>query len=110
MAGERTLWFAMIDGREAGPMSRAGFALRLATDVVDEETFVWKEGMREWLPAAQVGDLAPMFLTRKQAKLSGVRPPPPPPAAKGKTKRPGGDAGGGRGAKEGRKAKRRGAG
>jgi hypothetical protein len=95
MARERTAWFAMIDGREAGPMSRAEFALRLATDVVDEETFVWKEGMREWLPAAQVGDLAPMFHTRKQAKQSGVRPPPPPPAAKGKAKRPEEDAGGG---------------
>jgi hypothetical protein len=85
----------MIDGREAGPMSRAEFALRLATDVVDEETFVWKEGMREWLPAAQVRDLAPMFQTRKQAKQDGVRPPPPPAAAKAKTKRREEDAGGG---------------
>jgi len=84
MAREQTAWFAMIDGREAGPMSRAEFALRLATDVVDEETFVWKEGMREWLPAAQVSDLAPMFQTRKQAKQGGVRPPPPPAAAKAK--------------------------
>src|ERR1700687_965748 len=92
MARERTGWFAMIDAREAGPMSRAEFALRLATDVVDEETFVWKEGMDEWLPAAQVRDLAPMFHSRKQAKKSGVRPPPPPAAAKAKNRRPEADA------------------
>src|SRR5437879_190534 len=87
MSRHRTLWFAMIDGQQAGPMSRAEFALRFAADVVDEETYVWKEGMREWLPASQVRDLAEMFHTREQARSQGVRPPPPPEAAKAKSKR-----------------------
>jgi hypothetical protein len=95
MAREQTVWFAMIDGREAGPMTRAEFALRLATDLVDEETYVWKDGMREWLPAAQVRDLEPLFQSREQGKRSGARPPPPPAAAKAKTKRREVDAGGG---------------
>lgn len=86
MSRHRTVWFAMIDGEQNGPMSRAEFAQRLAADVVDEETYVWKEGMREWLPASQVQDLATMFESREQARRHGVRPPPPPAAATAKAK------------------------
>src|SRR5438477_5463791 len=84
MPRDQTVWFAMIDGTEAGPMTRGEFALRMATDRVTEETFVWKEGMSEWLPAARVKDLAPMF--RVKAKKKVVRPPPPPAAALAKSK------------------------
>jgi hypothetical protein len=81
-----TVWFAMIDGHQTGPMSRAEFAQRLAADAVDEETYVWKEGMLEWLPASRVHDLAVMFERREQARRHGVRPPPPPAAAMEKAK------------------------
>src|SRR5881275_2342019 len=81
MARDQTIWFAMVDGREAGPMTRGEFALRMSTDLIDEETFVWKEGMSEWLPAAKVGDLAPLFKARVQARQRNLRPPPPPPAS-----------------------------
>src|SRR5438067_4210827 len=86
MPRDQTVWFAMIDGTESGPMTRGEFALRMATDLVGEETFVWKEGMSEWLPAAKVKDLAPMF--RVKAKKKVVRPPPPPAAALVKSKPP----------------------
>src|SRR5207302_11175335 len=81
-------WFGMIDGQQAGPMSRAEFALRFAADVVDEETYVWKEGMGEWLPASQVRDLAGIFHAREQAKSQGVKPPPPPEAARKRKAKP----------------------
>lgn len=86
MPRHRAVWFAMIDGQQTGPMSRAEFAQRLAADVVDEETYVWKEGMREWLPASRVHDLAAMFESREQARRHGGRPPPPPAAAMTKAK------------------------
>src|SRR5436305_851128 len=86
MPRDQTVWFAMIEGSEAGPMTRGEFALRMATDKVNEETFVWKEGMSDWLPAARVKDLAPMF--RVKAKKKVVRPPPPPAAALVKSKPP----------------------
>lgn len=88
MGRDQSVWFAVIDGREAGPMTRGEFALRMASDLVDEETFVWKEGMAEWLPAAKVGDLAPMFKARAEAKKRDIRPPPPPAAALAKKKAP----------------------
>ena len=87
MARDQTIWFAMVDGREAGPMTRGEFALRMSTDLIDEETFVWKEGMSEWLPAAKVGDLAPLFKARVQARQRNLRPPPPPAAALAKARR-----------------------
>ncbi|MCA1825570.1 MAG: DUF4339 domain-containing protein [Myxococcales bacterium] len=87
MGRDQTVWFAVIDGREAGPMTRGEFALRMASDLVDEETFVWKEGMAEWLPAAQVGELAAMFTAKVHAKKRDVRPPPPPAAALSKANR-----------------------
>jgi len=86
MARRRTVYFAMIDGHETGPMTRAEFALRLASEMVDEETFVWKQGMSEWLPAAKVQELAGMLRLREEARRQGVRPPPPPPAAKAKSR------------------------
>src|SRR5436190_13130 len=61
MPRDQTIWFAMIDGLESGPMTRGEFALRMAADRVNEETFVWKEGMSEWLPAARVRELAEML-------------------------------------------------
>lgn len=86
MARPRTVYFAMIEGQEIGPMTRAEFALRLASQMVDEETFVWKQGMREWLPASQVQELASMFHLREEARRQGVRPPPPPAVAKAKSR------------------------
>ncbi len=86
MPRDQTVWFAMIDGLEAGPMSRGEFALRMAADRVNEETFVWKEGMSEWLPAVKVRELAPMFHSKVKAKKKLVRPPPPPAAALAKSK------------------------
>src|SRR5207248_11329923 len=47
----------------------------------------WKEGMSEWLPAAKVGDLAPLFKARVQARQRNLRPPPPPAAARAKARR-----------------------
>ena len=68
-------------------MTRGEFALRMSTDLIDEETFVWKEGMSEWLPAAKVDDLAPLFKARVQARQRNLRPPPPPAAALAKARR-----------------------
>ena len=70
MGRPRSVYFAMIDGAEIGPMSRAEFALRVASDMVDEETYVWKQGMQEWLPASKVGDLAGVFKLRPGAAVT----------------------------------------
>ncbi len=78
MAGGAALWFAMIDGREAGPMTNAELAICVESDAVTAETFVWKDGMTEWTTASNVAELAPMFAPPPAAPS---RPPPPPKAA-----------------------------
>ena len=87
MGVPRTVYFAMIDGQEVGPITRAEFALRMAHAVVGRDTFVWTQGMSEWVPAGDVPDLALMFHAREKARSAGLRPPPPPAAAL-KAKRP----------------------
>lgn len=84
----RTVYFAMIDGQEVGPITRAEFALRLANAMVSADTYVWKQGMDEWMPAAKVEDLAGIFKAREQARKAGLRPPPPPAAAMAKGRPP----------------------
>lgn len=88
MGRARTVYFAMIDGQEVGPITRAEFALRVANSLASEETYVWSQGMSEWLPAAKVEDLVGIFQLRQKARKEGLRPPPPPAAAMTKTKPP----------------------
>jgi hypothetical protein len=80
MARDAAVWFVMIDGRQAGPMSRAEVGLEFATGAIDGETYVWKEGMSGWLPGAEVPELAQLF-EPQDAPGARSKPPPPPPAA-----------------------------
>jgi GYF domain 2 len=86
MAREAAVWFVMIDGEQAGPMSRAEIGLQAASGAITAETFVWKDGMNGWKAGGEVPDLAQLFEPEAAAPKS--KPPPPPPAAamKGKAK------------------------
>ncbi|HEX4382941.1 MAG TPA: DUF4339 domain-containing protein [Myxococcales bacterium] len=79
MARDAAVWFVMIGGQQAGPMSRAEVGLEFATGAIDGETYVWKEGMSGWLPGAEVPELAQLF--EPEAAGARSKPPPPPPAA-----------------------------
>ena len=84
MARDAAVWFVMIDGQQAGPMSRAEVGLEFASGAIDGETFVWKDGMSSWLPGAEVPELQQLF------EPGPAKPPPPPPQAlKPKAKKPG---------------------
>jgi hypothetical protein len=79
MAREAAVRFVMIDGQQAGPMSRAEIGLQLASGGITAETFVWKDGMNGWKPGGEVSELAQLF--EPEAPSSKSKPPPPPPAA-----------------------------
>ena len=80
MARDAAVWFVMIDGQQAGPMSRAEVGLAFAKGSIDGDSFVWKEGMSGWLPGAEVPELAQLF-EPETAPAERAKPPPPPPAA-----------------------------
>ncbi|MEO8702263.1 MAG: GYF domain-containing protein [Kofleriaceae bacterium] len=54
-AGE---WHAVIDGEQVGPFERAELLRRHAAGELDNDTFVWREGMADWLAFADVEALA----------------------------------------------------
>src|SRR4051812_38847022 len=78
MGRDAAVWFVMIGGQQQGPMSRAEVGLSVGTGSIDGETFVWKEGMQDWLPGAEVPELRLLFLPPPKQP---VKPPPPPLAA-----------------------------
>jgi len=55
------IWFAMIGGKQAGPMSRAEIGLKTAQGGLGPRTYLWKEGMASWLRAKDVAELGSLF-------------------------------------------------
>ncbi len=66
-------WYYTVQGRREGPVDEAGLEELARRGVIDDTTFVWREGLTNWLPYASVR--APAPLARPAA------PPPSPPAA-----------------------------
>lgn len=64
-------WYVALNGQQAGPMTIADVQNHIASGSVNASTSVWKTGMSDWIPAAQVGELSPY--------LNASGPPGPPP-------------------------------
>jgi hypothetical protein len=63
-------WFVVSADKQYGPFSDEKLRQLIADRQVVAETFVWCQGMKDWLPAGDIPGLMP-----------GLRPPPPPPRA-----------------------------
>ena len=59
-----------IGGQQSGPFDLNTLKQMITQNQVTKETYVWKEGMPNWLAASQVPEVAALF---------GAVPPPPPP-------------------------------
>ena len=47
-------WYAVIDGQQNGPFTHEQLRGYLANGSLDAESFVWREGMSNWEPLAQI--------------------------------------------------------
>ena len=65
------VWFAMLGGKQTGPLSRAEIALKVAQGAAGPRTYLWREGMATWTRAKEVGEMAALF---------SAAPPLPAPA------------------------------
>jgi membrane protease subunit (stomatin/prohibitin family) len=63
-------YFVSMGGQQAGPFDMNTLKQMIAQNQINKETFVWKEGMANWIAASQVPEVAVLF---------GSVPPPPPP-------------------------------
>ncbi len=68
------VWFAMVGGKQLGPMGRAELGLKTAQGAVGPRTYLWREGMGAWLRAKDVDELSSLFAAAPEPRAS--TPPP----------------------------------
>lgn len=51
-------WYYSKNGTQLGPVPQGELISKLASGEVSASDLVWKEGMGDWVPASQVGELA----------------------------------------------------
>lgn len=56
-------WYYVEKGKRIGPVSEADLQGLIGVGTVTDETLVWNEGMKEWLPYAQAKDNPPVPAT-----------------------------------------------
>jgi RsiW-degrading membrane proteinase PrsW (M82 family) len=71
-------WFYLQDGKTVGPVDRDAVAALLRDSMLGPASYVWQEGMADWLPVAEVPALRPLIVP-----VSVLPPPLPQRAAAG---------------------------
>jgi hypothetical protein len=75
------IWFAMLHGRQTGPLTRAEIQVRANEGEVGPRTYLWREGMDSWQRAKDVPELGPVFAQFPGSLLPPVTPATPVPPA-----------------------------
>ncbi|MFZ5468187.1 MAG: AgmX/PglI C-terminal domain-containing protein [Myxococcota bacterium] len=78
-----SVWFAMVKGKQTGPMDVLGLEAKVKAGEVSLRTFVWKQGMADWKRASELPELSRLFAGGSAAPK--VAPPPAPPLARSTT-------------------------
>jgi predicted Zn finger-like uncharacterized protein len=59
--GDPPSWFALVANKQEGPLSRAELALKTAQGLIGPRTYLWREGMADWVRAKDVPEAASFF-------------------------------------------------
>ena len=54
---EQRIWFLFMNNAQYGPFSVSEVHLMVEAGRVNENTYLWKKGMTDWVPAAELGEL-----------------------------------------------------
>ncbi|MBI5489826.1 MAG: zinc-ribbon domain-containing protein [Deltaproteobacteria bacterium] len=71
---DEAVWFVAVGEEQQGPYTTQQIRDYIQTDQLDPESFMWKEGMEDWLPVQQVPEFA-------DAAPGGAAPAAPAPSA-----------------------------
>lgn len=85
---EGAIWFAMLHGRQTGPLTREELQARANEGEVGPRTYLWREGMDSWQRAKDVPELGPMFPQFPGSLLPPTTPAPPAPPPRDPTPPP----------------------
>ncbi|MBL8951370.1 MAG: zinc-ribbon domain-containing protein [Myxococcaceae bacterium] len=55
------VWFAMVKGKQIGPLTVRDLELRVKSSEVSLRTYLWKQGMADWKRASDVPEVATVF-------------------------------------------------
>ena len=69
-------WYYIGHYGQLGPLTRDQIDELIAAEVIGRETYVWKAGMSDWVPAGNLNELAVHFVN----VAPSMSPPPPPPS------------------------------
>lgn len=90
-------WYYSKNGNQLGPISAEEIKSKLSTGEIGSADLVWKDGMADWVPASQVGELrslvsSPTLATESSpgAPVSTQSPYSPPISVQGSAVGPGG--------------------
>ncbi|HEY0868016.1 MAG TPA: GYF domain-containing protein [Fimbriimonas sp.] len=67
-------WYYIGHYGQLGPLTKEQIDELVEGSVIERETYVWRNGMPDWLPAERVAELQASFATAVQPST----PPPPP--------------------------------
>jgi predicted Zn finger-like uncharacterized protein len=59
------LWFAMVKGRQSGPLAAEGLLDKVKAGDIVPRTYLWREGMKDWKRAADLPELGFLFAPGK---------------------------------------------
>ena len=58
-----SLWYYGLNGDQHGPVDENEIRAMLASGMINGQTIVWRDGMAEWLPIAEVPEWASQLVT-----------------------------------------------
>jgi hypothetical protein len=67
-------WYYIGHYGQLGPLTLDQMEELVAGGVIDRDTYVWKQGLPDWMPAGKTPEISAMFMDVK----TNVAPPPPP--------------------------------
>ncbi len=70
-------WFAMVGGKQLGPMGIPELKAKIADGTATLRTYLWKPSMADWKRAADVPELSPLFSTGATGSLPSLGASPP---------------------------------
>ncbi|BCU77690.1 DUF4339 domain-containing protein [Luteolibacter sp. LG18] len=65
-------WYYSKNGTQLGPIGTEDIKAKLGSGEISATDLVWKEGMADWVPAGQVGELRTLIATPSAAPLGGA--------------------------------------
>ena len=68
-----TQWYVAVSGRQYGPVDEESLGLWVRQGRVTSDSYVWTEGMAQWLPLSAVPDLAGRVGLGKQPPMLPMR-------------------------------------